>query len=93
MCEMGHTGFKRGESARLFVVGGAAMAPAHDDSKRICNVYALFQPMQDVRKIAKRLGEEHDLESGCFNDAAKGILPNNDLVPIIMFHTANLLIE
>lgn len=84
---------ERGETARLFVVGGAAMALAYDDSRLTRDVDALFQPTQVVREIAKELGEEHDLETDWLNDAAKGFMPGNDQAPIVVFQSANLLIE
>ena len=44
----------QGERAQLFVVGGAAMALAYDESRTTRDVDAVFEPKGQVRELAAR---------------------------------------
>jgi hypothetical protein len=84
---------QRGESASLFVVGGAAMALAYDNSRATRDVDALFVPAPVVREIAEQIATVHDLEPDWLNDAAKGFLPGNDTNPTVVFESEHLLVH
>ncbi len=68
----------RGQTAQLFVVGGAAMALAYDSSRFTRDVDAIFVPAQLVRDLADELRGDHGLNAGWINDAAKGFMPGQD---------------
>lgn len=68
----------RGQTAQLFVVGGAAMALAYDSSRLTRDVDAIFVPAQLVRDLADELRGDHGLNAGWINDAAKGFMPGQD---------------
>ncbi|MDO5066458.1 MAG: DUF6036 family nucleotidyltransferase [Propionibacteriaceae bacterium] len=64
-----------GATAQLFVVGGAAMALAYDQSRLTRDVDALFVPSAEVRQAAEKVATMHGLEPDWLNDAVKGFLP------------------
>lgn len=68
----------RGEQAQLFIVGGAAMALAYDDTRTTRDIDALFEPRVQVRAIAAEIGQRHNLDEDWLNDAAKGFMPGSD---------------
>lgn len=69
----------RGESATLFIVGGAAMALAYDGARTTRDIDAVFEPSQAVREIAAEIAEESrdglDLSADWINDGAKSFMP------------------
>ncbi|WP_414173034.1 hypothetical protein [Clavibacter tessellarius] len=82
-----------GESAHLFVVGGAAMALAYDRSRVTRDVDALLIPVDAVRRLASEIGVARGLESDWLNDAAKGFLPGNEIHPQTVFESEWLRVD
>lgn len=70
---------RRGASADMYVVGGAAIALAFDERRATRDIDAVFEPKQVVYEAAATVGEERGLPEGWLNDAVKGFLAGNDL--------------
>lgn len=83
----------RGERAQLYVVGGAAIALAHDDRRVTRDVDALFAPAPVVRLAAEAVAERHGLDADWLNDAAKGYLPVGEGVARTVFESDTLLVQ
>lgn len=83
----------RGEYAQLFVVGGAAMALAYDNSRLTRDVDAVFEPTSTVRNLTEELAERHGLEGDWINDAVKGFLPGEDENRRTVFESDSLLVQ
>jgi class 3 adenylate cyclase len=66
---------KCGQTAQLFVVGGAAMALAYDQLRLTRDVDAAFEPRSTIRQLAREIAERHRMEADWINDAACGLLP------------------
>lgn len=83
----------RGTSAVLFVVGGAAMALAHDDRRATADVDATFQPSPEVRAAAAAVAGRHGLAPDWLNDGAKGFMPGPDTGATVLFELPSLRVE
>ena len=83
----------RGQTAQLFVVGGAAMALAYDDGRLTRDVDAVFAPTSIVRELTEELARRHGFENDWINDAAKGFLPGQDENPRTVFESEALLVQ
>lgn len=79
--------------ARLFVVGGAAMALAYDRQRSTEDIDALFHPAPELRSIVAELAEEYGLEYDWLNDGAKGFMPNIPETPTTVFESDSVLIQ
>jgi hypothetical protein len=66
---------RRRVRARIFVVGGAAMALAYYDRAATKDVDALFAPADLVAKAADAVGQARGYPSGWLNDAVKVFMP------------------
>lgn len=84
---------ERGESAQLFVVGGAAMALAYDRARSTRDLDAAFEPSPVVREVAAAIAAENGLEEDWLNDAAKGFMPGADAGARTVFESENLLVQ
>lgn len=84
---------KRDQTAQLFVVGGAAMALAYDDTRLTRDVDAAFEPTSTVRQLSRELGERHGLEPDWINDAVKGFLPGTDAKARTVYESDSLLVQ
>ncbi len=82
-----------GQSAHLFVVGGAAMALQYDVTRVTRDVDAVLRPVAAVRRIAADIGASRGLEADWLNDAAKGFLPGNEAHPQTVFQSDSLRVE
>jgi hypothetical protein len=69
---------RRGVSAEMYVVGGAAIALAFDERRATRDVDAVFEPKQVVYEAAAAVAEERGLPGGWLNDAVKGFLAGDD---------------
>ncbi len=69
---------RRGVSAEMYVVGGAAIALAFDERRSTRDIDAVFEPKQVVYEAAAVVGEERELPAGWLNDAVKGFLAGDD---------------
>jgi Nucleotidyltransferase of unknown function (DUF6036) len=69
---------RRGVSAEMYVVGGAAIALAFDERRSTRDIDAVFEPKSVVYEAASIVGERNDLPGGWLNDAVKGFLAGSD---------------
>mgnify|MGYP007102557157 CR=1 FL=1 len=84
---------RRGETAHLFVVGGAAMALRFDDLRSTRDVDAVFEPVQVVRDAVATVSSSAGLPPDWLNDAVKGFLPGADNNPETVFESSSLLVQ
>jgi hypothetical protein len=68
----------QGVSARMYVVGGAAIALAFDARRSTRDIDAVFEPKATVYEAAARLAAREDLAPDWLNDAVKGFLAGAD---------------
>jgi hypothetical protein len=69
---------RRGVSAEMYVVGGAAIALAFDERRATRDIDAVFEPKTVVYEAAAIVAEDLDLPGGWLNDAVKGFLEAGD---------------
>jgi len=69
---------RRGTSAEMYVVGGAAIALAYDERRATRDIDAVFEPKSTVYEAAAAVAAERDLPAGWLNDAVKGFLAGED---------------
>jgi predicted nucleotidyltransferase len=65
----------RGIEARLFLVGGAAMALAFSRRRVTRDLDAVFEPKREIYEEAGNLARERGLPEDWLNDGVKGLLP------------------
>lgn len=66
----------RGIEARLFLVGGAAMALAYSRRRITRDLDAVFEPKREIYEEAAKLARERGLPADWLNDSVKGFLPD-----------------
>ncbi len=69
---------RRGVSADMYVVGGAAISLAFDERRATRDIDAVFEPKSVVYEAAAAVAEQCGLSSGWLNDAVKGFLAGDD---------------
>lgn len=69
---------RRGTSADMYVVGGAAIALAYDERRSTRDIDAVFEPKNVVYEAAAAVAARRDLPGGWLNDAVKGFLIGDD---------------
>lgn len=69
---------RRGASADMYVVGGAAISLAFDERRATRDIDAVFEPKNVVYEAAAVVAEERGLPAGWLNDAVKGFLAGDD---------------
>jgi hypothetical protein len=69
---------RRGTSAEMYVVGGAAIALAFDERRATRDIDAVFEPKNLVYEAAAMVADRLDLPPGWLNDAVKGFLEGED---------------
>ncbi len=69
---------RRGISAEMYVVGGAAIALAFDERRSTRDIDAVFEPKATVYEAAALVAERLELPPGWLNDAVKGFLAGPD---------------
>jgi hypothetical protein len=69
---------RRGISAEMYVVGGAAIALAFDERRATRDVDAVFEPKSSVYEAAAVVADQLGLPDGWLNDAVKGFLGGED---------------
>jgi hypothetical protein len=69
---------RRGTSAEMYVVGGAAIALAFDERRATRDIDAVFEPKNLVYEAAATVADRLDLPPGWLNDAVKGFLESED---------------
>lgn len=66
----------RGIEARLFLVGGAAMALAFSRRRVTRDLDAVFEPKTEVYQEAAAIARERGLPEDWLNDSVKGLMPD-----------------
>ncbi len=69
---------RRGVSAEMYIVGGAAIALAFDERRATRDINAVFEPKNVVYEAAAVVAEQLGLPAGWLNDAVKGFLEGDD---------------
>lgn len=69
---------RRGTTAEMYVVGGAAIALAFDERRATRDIDAVFEPKNVVYEAAAAVATKRGLPSGWLNDAVKGFLAGED---------------
>lgn len=69
---------RRGVSAEMYIVGGAAIALAFDERRSTRDIDAVFEPKSIVYEAAAAVADELGLPPGWLNDAVKGFLVAED---------------
>lgn len=69
---------RRGATADLFLVGGAAIAVAYDIRRATRDLDAVFEPTAAVREAARSVAAARGLDDDWLNDAVKGFVPGPD---------------
>jgi predicted nucleotidyltransferase len=76
LTELGARLDRRGVQARIFIVGGAAMALAYSQDRLTRDIDAVFEPAAVVREEAAKVADERGLPGDWLNDGVKGFMPN-----------------
>jgi hypothetical protein len=76
LLELGARLERRGIEARLFLVGGAAMALAFSRRRVTRDLDAVFEPKSEIYDEAAAIGRERGLPRNWLNDGVKGLLPD-----------------
>ena len=76
LIELGARLSARDIEARLFLVGGAAMALAYHRERVTRDLDAVFEPKSEIYAEAALMAAEHGLPDGWLNDAVKALLPD-----------------
>lgn len=63
--ELGRRLDARGLEARLFLVGGAAMALAYSRDRVDRDLDAVFEPKKEIYQEAARMADDYGLPNGC----------------------------
>lgn len=75
LTELGRRLSARGVTAKVFVVGGAAIALAYNRHRLTRDIDAVFEPKAVIYEVADQMADDLGLPSGWLNDAVKGFLP------------------
>lgn len=75
LTELGARLLTKDVEARMFVVGGAAMALAFSRSRVTRDIDAVFEPKTLIYAEAEAMAAERGLPSGWLNDGVKGLMP------------------
>lgn len=83
----------RGTVGDLYVVGGAAIALAHDARRSTRDIDAVFVPKLEIYEAAEELALERGLPSGWLNDAVRGFMLGPDPFPTESLDLPGLRVE
>src|SRR5579875_729755 len=76
LTELGERLAAKGVHAKLFLVGGAAMALAFNTRRTTRDLDAIFEPKTVIYEEAARMAAEKGLPNNWLNDAAKVFMPD-----------------
>lgn len=94
LVELGERLSARGLRARMFLVGGAALALAFNTRRATRDLDAVFEPKSEVYDEARRMAAERGLPDDWLNDGVKGLLPDrSDIVVGSHLDTPGLSVE
>lgn len=78
LTELGERLAAQGVAARIYVVGGAALALEWDPRRSTRDIDAVLQPATTVMEIAAQMSRERHLPPGWLSDAATAFVPARD---------------
>jgi len=81
-----------GETGRILLTGGAAMALLFDARDFTRDVDAVFNPKEDIRSIAASIAAENDLPSNWINSSVEIFIPDAHET-VIVSQYSSLLVE
>ena len=82
---------RRGATADVYVVGGAAIALSFDAARTTRDLDAVFTPPSEVRAAAADVATEFGLADDWLNDAVKGFVPpGRDAGQRVLFESEHL---
>ena len=82
---------RRGVTADIYLVGGAAMALSFDSARTTRDIDAVFAPTAEVRAAVESVADERGLPADWLNDAVKGFVPPiQDARQWVVFESAHL---
>ncbi|MDD2857206.1 MAG: DUF6036 family nucleotidyltransferase [Candidatus Nanopelagicales bacterium] len=91
MHALDHALARRGTTADMYLVGGAAIALTFDSARTTRDLDAVFAPATDVRAAAGEVAAEFGLPEDWLNDAVKGFVPPTaDPHQQVIFESAHL---
>lgn len=70
---------KKDLTGEIVICGGAVMAYVYEARPSTKDIDALFEPSDELRKIAETIANRHNLEDDWFNDAAKGYIDTSKM--------------
>ncbi len=76
LAQLGRRLHARGITARIFLVGGAAMALAYNARRATRDLDGVFEPKTEIYAEAALMAEEAGLPPDWLNDGVKGLLPD-----------------
>lgn len=82
LAELGRRLHARGITARIFLVGGAAMALAYNARRATRDLDGVFEPKTEIYAEAALMAEEAGLPPDWLNDGVKGLLPDRSAAEI-----------
>ena len=82
LTELGRRLHARGITARIFLVGGAAMALAYNARRATRDLDGVFEPKTEIYAEAALMADEAGLPPDWLNDGVKGLLPDRSPVEI-----------
>lgn len=82
LAELGRRLHARGITARIFLVGGAAMALAYNARRATRDLDGVFEPKTAIYAEAALMAEEAGLPPDWLNDGVKGLLPDRSAAQI-----------
>jgi hypothetical protein len=80
LTELGQRLAAKNIDARIFIVGGSAMALAFDRSRVTRDIGAVYAPKEEVYREAKALAQDRGLPEDWLNNAAKGYAPSPPVI-------------
>jgi len=83
----------RGVKGRMFVVGGAAMALAYGRDRVTRDIDAVFEPKEEIYRIARMIAARHGLAADWLKDGVKGFMHGADPDATVVFDEPGLSLE
>lgn len=82
---------RRGVTADIYLVGGAAMALSFDSARTTRDIDAVFAPTAEVRAAVESVADDRGLPADWLNVAVKGFVPPiQDARQWVVFESAHL---
>lgn len=82
LVELGRRLHARGITARIFLVGGAAMALAYNSRRATRDLDGVFEPKTEIYREAALMADEAGLPPDWLNEGVKGLLPDRSAAEV-----------